>query len=423
MKVLLQQVTVIDPASPFHQSKKDILIDTGVIRQIADSIDEVVDTVVNIDGLHVSPGWIDSFADFCDPGYEHKESLYSGAHAAAAGGFVSVMIIPNTKPVTDNRIQVEYIVQRSAQLPVNILPMGAITKSAEGKELAEMYDMQGSGAVAFTDGIYPVQPAGTLLKALQYVKPFNGVIIQLPDDKSLVPHGLMHEGVVSTRLGLPGKPALSEELLVARDIRLLEYTGSRLHLTAVSSALSLPYIRQAKEAGLQLSCSVTPYHLFFCDEDLQEYDTNLKVNPPLRGREDMMALRRAVAEGLIDCIATHHLPQDYDNKIIEFEYARPGMTGLETCYPVLKAALPELSEERWVELLCLNPARIFGLKAGRVAEGEPALLTLFNPGAPFLYGGNIRSKSVNSPFIGMNLKGKIEGIVNGNKLFLNNQTN
>ncbi|MBE7171833.1 MAG: dihydroorotase [Williamsia sp.] len=421
MKVLLQQAAIIDPASPFHQSKKDILIHNGTIQVINDRIEEPADTVIREDGLCVSPGWIDSFADFGDPGYEHKETLQTGAQAAAAGGFVSVMIIPNTKPAIDNRIQVEYIVQRSAQLPVNVLPLGAITKGAEGKELAEMYDMQGSGAVAFTDGTHPVQSAGILLKALQYVKPFHGVIIQLPDDKSLVPHGLMHEGIVSTQLGLPGKPALSEELLVARDIRLLEYTGSRLHFTAISSALSLPYIREAKQAGLQVSCSVTPYHLFFCDEDLQDYDTHLKVNPPLRSREDMMALRQAVVDGVIDCIATHHLPQDYDSKIIEFEYARPGMTGLETCYPVLKAALPGLSEERWVELLSTNPAAIFGIKPGRIATGEPAQLTLFNPTADFLYGGNIRSKSANSPFIGRAMKGRIAGIVNGNKLFLNNQ--
>ena len=422
MKVLLQQAVIIDPGSPHHRSEKDILIDNGIIRDIADRISTTADTTIREAGLHVSCGWIDSFADFCDPGYEHKESLESGAQAAAAGGFVSVMIIPNTKPAIDNRIQVEYIMQRSASLPVNIVPIGAITKNTDGKELAEMYDMHGSGAVAFSDGIHPVQPAGILLKALQYVKPFEGVIIQLPDDKSLVPHGLMHEGVMSTRLGLPGKPALSEELLVARDIRLLEYTGSRLHFTGISSALSLPYIQQAKEAGLQVSCSVTPYHLLFCDEDLHEYDTNLKVNPPLRSRADMMALRAAVAGGLIDCIATHHLPQDYDSKVVEFEYARPGMTGLETCYPALKTALPELAEEKWVGLLSLNPARIFGLKSGRIALQEPALLTLFNPEADFIYGGNIRSKSVNSPLIGRRMKGKIKGIVNGNKLFLNNQT-
>ena len=422
MKVLLQQALIVDPASAFHQSKKDILIEDGIIQKIDDQLGDAADTIIQEDGLHVSPGWIDPFADFCDPGYEHKESLQSGAQAAAAGGFVSVMIMPNTKPAIDNRIQVEYITQRSARLPVNILPLGAVTKNAEGKELAEMYDMQGSGAIAFTDGVHPVQSAGILLKALQYVKPFNGVIIQVPDDNSLVPHGLMHEGVMSTRLGLPGKPALSEELLVARDIRLLEYTGSRLHFTGISSALSLPYIRQAKKAGLQVSCSVTPYHLLFCDEDLEQYDTNLKVNPPLRSRHDMMALREAVADGLVDCIATHHLPQDYDSKITEFEYARPGMTGLETCYPALKTALPDLEEERWVGLLCHQPARIFGLQTGRVAAQEPALLTLFNPGAEFIYGGNIRSKSVNSPLIGRKMKGKIKGIVNGNKLFLNNQT-
>lgn len=422
MKVLIKQAVIIDPASPHHQSKKDIFIDNGFIQHIAADINESADTVIREEGLHVSCGWTDIFADFCDPGHEYKESLESGAAAAAAGGFVSVMIIPNTKPAIDNKIQVEYILHRSQALPVNIIPLGAITKNTDGKELAEMYDMYNSGAPVFSDGIHPVQSAGILLKALQYIKPFNGVIIQVPSDKNLVPHGLMHEGIMSTRLGLPGLPALAEELMIERDIRLVEYTGSRIHFTGISAAVSLQHIRHAKEAGLQVTCSVTPYHLSFCDEDLTGYDTNLKVNPPLRSRADMMALRQAVTDGLVDCIASHHLPQDYDNKVVEFEYAKNGMTGLETCYPVLKAAMPDVSEERWVELLSANPLKIFGLPVHKIAVNEQACLTMYNPTSEFLYGGNIRSKSVNSPFISRDMKGKIAGIVNANKLFLNYQT-
>ena len=418
MKVLLQQAVIIDPASPFHHSTQDILIDNGIILDIAGHIELPADTIIHEQGLHASPGWVSVFSDFGEPGYEFRETLESGAAAAAAGGFATVLVVPNTKPALDNKIQVEYIMQRARSLPVNVVPMGAITRNTDGKELAEMYDMHNSGASAFTDGTHPVQAAGILLKALQYIRPFDGVLVQMPADNSLVPHALMHEGVMSTRLGLPGNPAVSEELLVARDIRLVEYTGSRLHFTGISAAASLPYIRQAKEAGLHITCSVTPYHLYFCDEDLQSYDTNLKVNPPLRGRTDMMALRQAVTEGLIDCIATHHFPQDYDSKVVEFEYAKNGMTGLETCYPVLKAALPELPEQRWVELLATNPSKIFGLPAGKIDVGQPALLTLFNPGAGFIYGAHIRSAAGNSPFTGKKMQGRITGIVNGNKLFL-----
>lgn len=420
MKVLLKKATIIHPSSPHHQSQQDIYIDNGIIQSIQTDTTEIADMIIDLPGLHVSLGWIDVFANFCDPGYEYKESLESGANAAAAGGFTTVMIVPNTKPVVDNKAQVEYIVEKSKSLPVNILPIGAVTKNTEGNELAEMYDMQHSGAVSFSDGLNCIQSSGMLIKALQYVKAFNGVIIQVPDDKTLMPFGLMNEGIISTRLGLPGKPIMSEELMVARDIKLARYTHSKLHFTAVTSPKSLEYIKRAKDAGIQVTCSVTPYHLYFCDEDLMDYDTNLKVNPPLRSRPDMMALRSAVANGTIDCIATHHSPHDYDSKIVEFEYAKNGMTGLETCYAVLKSVLPQVSETAWVEMLCVNPAQIFGLETHNIQAGAPAHFTLFQPDAPFMLNEkNTRSKSKNSPFTGIELTGRVAGTLIGKKLYLN----
>ncbi|MBS1565366.1 MAG: dihydroorotase, partial [Bacteroidetes bacterium] len=241
MKVLLKQVNITDPASPYQHSRKDIFIADGVIRQIADTIEEKADQTIRQDGLCVSPGWVDLFAHFCDPGYEHRETLHTGAAAAAAGGYTTVFVTPDTKPVLDSKTLVEYVVQQSKSLPVQLLPIGAITRNTDGKELAEMYDMHASGAIAFGDGQNAVQSAGLLLKALQYVKAINGVIIQLPEDKSIAPHGLMHEGIISTRLGLPGKPMMAEELIVARDIKLVRYAGSRLHFTGVSSPKSLEY--------------------------------------------------------------------------------------------------------------------------------------------------------------------------------------
>lgn len=420
MKVFIKKATIIDPSSPHHQSQQDIFIDNGIIQSIQTDTTEIADTIIDLPGLHVSPGWIDVFANFCDPGYEYKESLESGANAAAAGGFTTVMVIPNTKPVIDNKAQVEYIIEKSRSLPAEILPIGAITKNTEGNELAEMYDMQHSGAVSFSDGVHSIQSSGMLIKALQYVKAFNGVIIQVPDDKSLMPFGLMNEGIISTRLGLPGKPMMSEELMVARDIKLARYAQSRLHFTAVTSPKSLEYIKRAKDTGIQVTCSVTPYHLFFCDEDLMDYDTNLKVNPPLRSRPDMMALRSAVANGTIDCIATHHSPHEYDSKIVEFEYAKNGMTGLETCYPVLKTVLPEVDETRWIELLCMQPAKIFQLQRQSILANNPVQLTLYQPDEPFILSEkNIRSKSKNSPFIGKELMGRVAGTIIGKKLYLN----
>jgi dihydroorotase len=283
-----------------------------------------------------------------------------------------------------------------------------------------MYDMKASGALAFSDGLNSIQSAGLLLKALQYVKAFDGTIIQLPDDKSIIPHGLMNEGIISTRLGLPGKPAMAEELMVARDIKLARYAESKLHFTGVSTKKSLEYIRRGKEDGIEVSCSVTPYHLFFCDEDLSSYDTNLKVNPPLRTIAEREALKTAVIDGTVDCIATHHLPHENDSKVVEFQYAENGMIGAETAYPVVNAAIDGLTAEKTVELFSINPRKIFNLPAATIQEHTAASLTLFIPDKKWIFTeADIKSKSKNSPFTGKELKGKVAGIINKSSLILN----
>ncbi len=419
MKVLIQQARVIDPTSSYHETIQDIIVNDGVIGKIGSVDASDADHRISGESLHVSPGWVDIFASFPDPGYEHKETLESGSAAAAAGGFTDVFLIPNSKPVTDNKSQVEYLSNRSLAFTARIHPLGAISRNAEGKDLAEMYDMRNSGAVAFSDGINPVQSAGLLLKALQYVKTFEGVIIQIPDDKSVGANGLMHEGIVSTRLGLAGKPVIAEELLVARDIKLVRYADSKLHFTGVTSSKSLEYIRRAKDSGLQVTCSVTPYHLFFTDEYLTGYDSNFKVYPPLRTEAERTALLGFVKDGTIDCIATHHLPQDYDSKVLEFEYAKIGMIGLETCYPVLKTVLPDVPESRWVELLSTNPRKIFDLPQPQIEENQMAVLSIYSPKGKTIIDRNFfYSKSANSPFIGQELNGKVLGIIRHKQIFL-----
>lgn len=420
MNLLLRKAGIICPGTPFHNQQADIFIKDGAIHAIGSNLKAGDAQVIDTEGLTVSPGWVDLFAHFCDPGFEYRETLATGAAAAAAGGYTDVFVIPDTAPFCHNKSAVEYIVQKSRTLPVTIHPLGAITRNGEGKDLAEMYDMHASGAVAFTDGLGSLQSAGVLMKALQYLKAVDRTVIQVPDDRTIHPSGLVHEGIVSTTLGLPGKPALAESLMVSRDVELARYTGSRIHLTGISTAASLDVIRKAKIEGLAVSCSVTPYHLWFCDEDLKSYDTNLKVNPPLRTATDRKLLQEAVLDGTVDCIASHHLPYNVDEKLIEFEYARPGMTGLQTAFAVVNTVLPSLSDEQLVALFSTNARRLFHLPQPVIAEGAPAHLTLFSRRTKHTFSEKeILSRSRNTPFTGKSFNGWPVGIINQDKLFLN----
>ncbi len=419
MKVLIRQALITDPSSPFHSQRADILIDRGKISDIAASVKADADQVVQAHDLAVSPGWVDIFSHFGDPGSEFAETIETGAAAAAAGGYTQVMVLPNTQPVMHSKSMVEYIRQKQPSAPVDIFPAAAITTNTEGKELAEMYDMDASGALAFTDGLNPLQSAGVMLKALQYVKAIGKTIIQLPDDRSIQPHGLMHEGVLSTQLGLAGKPSIAEELMIMRDIDLLRYTGSRLHITGISTARSLELVKAAKNEGLQITCSVTPYHLYFTDEDLSRYDSNLKVNPPLRTAKDRDALRQGVLDGSIDCIASHHLPRHTDDKVIEFEHAKNGMISLQTSFSAVIKAIPTLTTERIIELFAIAPRNIFGLPPTTIKKGENACLTVFSLNSHWTFSGQVnRSRSGNSPFMNTSFTARPIGIINKGGLFL-----
>jgi dihydroorotase len=421
MNILLRQATIIDPSSPFHLQIADIFIVNGVYQQIETSISTTADQTVDMAGAYLSPGWVEIFTNACDPGFEFKETIESATQAAALGGYTDIMVLPNTLPVVHAKAGVQYLVQKGKLSPVHVHPIGAITKNTEGKELTEMYDMASSGALAFSDGTKSIQDSGLLLKALQYVKAINKTIIQLPDDKSINPHGLMNEGIVSTQLGLPGKPSIAEELMIARDIELVKYTGSKLHITGISSKKSVELIRQAKAENLPITCSVTPFHLCFIDGDLSQYDTNLKVNPPLRTEADRKALLEAVLDGTIDCIASHHLPEDIDHKITEFEYAGYGMIGLQTAFSVVQQALPQLSPEKLVSLFAIQPRQIFGLEEASIQVGQPVQCSLFSLDQEWVFEkDNNRSKSANSPFFGARFKAKPLGIINKGSLLLNN---
>jgi len=420
MTILLRQVKIADPRSPHKGLVRDIFIKDGKIDTISEKFTGKADQIVENSNLIVSPGFVDPFVQFCDPGMEHRETLHSGAAAAQQGGFTTVFVLPNTQPVIDNKSQVTYIKQHSQELPIHVYPIGALSKKIEGKDLAEMIDMHSNGAIAFSDGLYPVQSTLLFLKALQYVKAFDGVVIQLPIDKSLGSLGLMNEGILSTKLGLPGIPAIAEELIISRDIELLKYTNSKLHITGVSTEKGITLITAAKKDGLNITCSVTPYHLFFTEEDLKDYDTLLKVFPPLRTKQDQKALLAAVESGVVDCISAHHMPQDWDGKTIEFENAKAGIACIETSFATIHHLLPKLTEQRLSELFSINARSLFGLATATIEEGNTAELTIFsNKETTQLSKLNSKSKSANSPFWNIPLTGKIIGTLSKNVLHIN----
>jgi dihydroorotase len=299
MQVHICKARISDTRSQYHGKVMDLLVEDGIITRIAASIKTTADVVIAADGLCVSPGWVDVFADYREPGYEHKETIETGLAAAAAGGFTDVLLAPNTQPAVSSKSVVQYVQHKAAGNVVNLHPIGAATRNTEGKELAEMLDMRANGAIAFSDGWKPMQGSGIMLKVLEYVTAFDGVVMQIPVDAALAEGGLMNEGEVSTSLGMAGIPELAETLIVYRDIELVRYTGSRLHITGVSTAATVAMVRKAKADGLAVTCSVTPYHLVQTEDALRGYDSAWKVSPPLRGNDDRLALIAALADGPI----------------------------------------------------------------------------------------------------------------------------
>jgi dihydroorotase len=422
MQVHIRKARVIDPQSDFHDKVVDLLIEDGIIKNIDSSISAKTATVVEAKGLLVSPGWIDVFADYREPGFEQKESISTGLAAAASGGFAHVLLAPNTQPVLSSKSAIQFVQQRAAGNIVTLLPIGSATQNAEGKDLAEMMDMCTNGAVAFSDGWKPVQNSNLMLKALEYVKAFKSIIIQLPVDATLASGGLMNEGVVSTTLGMPGIPMQAETIMLHRDIELARYTRSRLHVTGISTAASVDMIRKAKAEGLAVTCSVTPYHLSLTDEVLKSYDSGYKVSPPLRTEIDRQALITGLKDGTIDCIASHHRPHEWDAKAKEFEYAADGMAVQEIAFNILWEAVKDhIDIDRLIEAMTTIPADIFRLQMPVIKKGNKACLTMFTTtGTTTLLAGHTRSKGVNNPFLGKKLSGKVLGIINNNQLYLNN---
>ena len=422
MDVLIKNARVVAPGNPYNGQQLSLLITDGLIREIGENVvaGEDVD-VLEGEGHGLSIGWLDWGVQSADPGLEQRETLHTAGAAAAAGGFTAVATIPNTEPVIDNKSQVLYIRRNAEGKLVNFYPMGAVTLGCHGKEITEMIDMQRAGAVAFTDGTQPVQHAGIMLRALQYVKSFGGLVVNPALDRQIDRGGQLHEGAVSTRLGMRGIPSLAEDLMIQRDLQLLAYTESRLHLANISTKGAVEQIRQAKAQGLQVSCSVAVMNLIHDDSVVESFDSHYKVMPPLRSPADRKALIEGVKDGTIDVINSNHRPLEEEAKKLEFSYADFGATGLETLYALCRTYLSDwLTDELLVEKIAYEPRRILGLELPAIKIGAPAELTLFHPSQSWTYErAQVYSRSFNSPYLGQPLKGKAVAVINNNQSFVN----
>ncbi|MTI79778.1 MAG: dihydroorotase [Firmicutes bacterium] len=418
MKMLIKGGDVVNPEK-MNVEQLDIKVESGVITAIGNNLPVEGAQVVEADGKLVCPGLIDMHVHLREPGYEHKETIATGTKAAAQGGFTAVACMPNTNPVADNASIIRHILERSeAEGVVKVYPIAAITKGSKGDELTEMADLKSAGAVALSDDGIPVASAAVMRRAMQYANMLNLPVIPHCEDKDLVGGGVMHEGFQSTVLGLPGIPAAAEEVMVARDIILAETTGCKLHIAHVSTAGSVELVRQAKRRGVNVTCEVTPHHFTLTDEEVTGYNTNTKVNPPLRSSADVLAIKEGLADGTIDVIATDHAPHSEEEKAVEYQYAPFGLVGLETAVGLVFTELVSkgiLTAPEAIAKLSLNPARVLGIKAGKLMVGETADITIIDPGAKEVINpAHLAGKSKNTPFNGRELKGlPVMTLVNG----------
>jgi len=415
MNLLIKSATIIDPNSPFNQKITDVLIEKGIITQTGPDIEADAE-VFDGEGKFIAPGFFDLNCNIGEPGLETKEDLYTGTRAAAAGGFTGIALMPNTNPPVHSKSEIEYLLNRSAKNLVDVFPLGAISHKREGKDLAEMYDMYLSGAKAFSDGNRPVQDAGLMERALLYAQGFDALVFSYPEDTAIAGKAKVNEGEISTLLGMKGIPSLAEELMIARDLYLAEYTGSKIHFSTISTTRSVELIREAKRKGMEVTCDVAIHHLVLTDEVLKGFDSLYKVKPPLRTQDDVDALLRGVMDGTIDAIVSQHTPHEVEFKDVEFEVAEFGMIGLQTAFSLaLKAGL---DINTIVQKLAIGPREILNIDIPVVAEGQPANLVVLDADAEWEYNKkNNRSKSYNSPFIGQNLKGKALLTFNNNHLY------
>ena len=419
MNVILKKATVLDVNSPYNNQTVDIKIENGIITEIAIEISAITNfKIINYTHLMVSPGWFDSSVSFGEPGYEDRETIANGLLTAAKSGFTAVALQPNSTPTIDNQSQIYFVKSKAVNQATDLFPIGAFTKNSEGNDMAEMYDMQNAGAIAFGDYQKSMSNANLLKIGLQYVQDFDGLILAFSQDKTIKGNGVVHEGIISTTLGLKGIPALAEEVEIARNLFLLEYTGGKLHIPTISTAKSVQLIKQAKAKGLQVTCSVAVHNLVLTDAILTEFDTRAKVIPPVRDEYHRQALLNGVLDGTIDMITSDHNPLDVELKKMEFDNAKYGTIGLESAFITLQTVLPT---EIIVKKLTAAKS-IFKIENTSININQKASITLFtNHGEGVFTKQNIISKSKNSIFLNHPTQGKVYGVYNNKTLVTNEE--
>ncbi len=417
MNVLIKSATIIDSRSDFHNKTQDILIEKGIITNISNKIKNPKGyKEITLDNLHVSQGWFDSSVSFGEPGFEERETIDNGLKTAAKSGFTVVAVNANTNPVLDTNSDIAFLKSKASNNAVDILPIGALTKDSDGKDLAELYDMKKAGAVAFGDYQKPISNPNLMKISLQYASNFDALVCSFPKDNNIAGNGVMNEHVTSTTIGLKGIPALAEELQVARDLFLLEYTEGKLHIPTISTAKSVALIRAAKKKKLDVSCSVAIHNLIFSDEQLANFETNYKVSPPLRTQTDIVALISGLKDGTIDMVTCDHNPLDIELKKVEFDFAAVGTIGLESAFGALHSIF---STKTTIKLLTNGKDRFNTNNNQPISIGNKVSITLFNPHMNYSFSKkDILSKSKNAIFENHPLKGKAYGIINNGKVIL-----
>ncbi len=417
MNILIKSATIIDSSSEFHNKTQDLLIEKGVISKIAKNIKNPKNyQEIKLDNLHISQGWFDSSVCFGEPGFEERDTIKNGLKTAAASGFTTVAMASNTNPIIDTNSDITFVNSKSANNVVTLLPIGALTANSKGEHLAELFDMKNAGSVAFYDYKKPITNPNLMKIALQYASNFDGLVCSFPQENKISGNGVMNENITSTTLGLKGNPTLAEELQVARDLFLLEYTGGKLHIPTISTATSVSLIREAKKKKLDISCSVAIHNLYFTDDVLTDFNTHYKVLPPLRMQSDIDALIEGVKDGTIDMITSDHNPIDIEQKKIEFDYAAYGTIGLESAFGALQSIF---TIKKTIDILTKGKSR-FGAEQLSINKGNKLNITLFNPDTKYTFSKkDIISKSKNAIFENEALKGKVYGIISNNKISLN----